>query len=173
MARRGAGRSRLGAVMGVALKDFETGFWRMVKKTRGCWLWCGGTIPQGTGIYQGGRKGKVRQVHRISYELLVGHVPAGMDVVRTCKHPACVKPTHLVLQTLQQRGQHRKGVYGKAKATEVMRLRSLGWKQEAMAKELGVSIYFIRGVSQGRTWRNVTGLKPNPKVDGQPWRKRS
>jgi hypothetical protein len=159
--------------MGVTLKDFVTSFWEKVTKSRRCWLWCGAMTPRGTGLYQGGRKGKMRQAHRIAYELSIGPIPAGVDVVRTCNHPACVKPAHLVLQTPLERNQNQKHAFGDVKAKKVMRLRSLGWTQKEMAKELGVSIYFIRGVSQGRTWRNVTGLKPNPKVNGQVWRKRS
>jgi hypothetical protein len=159
--------------MGVALKDYQTGFWERVKKTKACWLWCGGQDASGFGLYRGGRKGKTRRVHRIAYELLIGPIPPGLDVVMTCKHRTCVRPSHLVLQTPVERNQNQKSALGAAKVRKVMRLRSLGWTQEEMATELGVSIYFIRAVSQGSRWRNVTGLKPNPKVDGQVWRKRS
>jgi hypothetical protein len=159
--------------MGVTLKDFETRFWERVKKTKGCWHWCGGKDVNGFGLYRGGRNGKTRRVHRIAYELLVGPIPPGMDVALMCKNRACVNPMHFVLQTPMERGQVKKRVLREVTVRKIMRLRALCWKQKQIATELGVSIYTVRCITQGRSWQNVTGLtKPTWMSSGQVKRKR-
>jgi hypothetical protein len=160
--------------MGVVLKDFKTRFWERVKKTDSCWLWCGAKHEDGFGIFQGGRKLKMRRAHRIAYELLVGPIPAGMEVATMCKNRLCVNPMHFVLQTPREGRQVKKRVLRAVTVRKIMHLRALGWMQQRIATELGVSIYSVRCITQGRTWQNVTGLKkPEWMASGQPRRKRS
>src|SRR5438132_871214 len=85
-------------------------FWKRVQKTEGCWLWTasvkGPECPYGT-FSAGG----TRAVHRISYELAFGAIPAGMFVLHDCDTPLCVRPDHLFLGTQQDnmRDMIRKG----------------------------------------------------------------
>lgn len=61
--------------------------------TEGCWLWPGTIADTGYGTFavSGVRYG----VHRISYELFVGPIPAGLLVLHSCDVRACVQPAHL------------------------------------------------------------------------------
>lgn len=59
----------------------------------GCWIWSGYLCNKGYGIFwfDGGAK----KAHRISYELYVGQIPAGMVVDHVCRERSCVNPEHL------------------------------------------------------------------------------
>lgn len=56
----------------------------------GCWIWLGGQRKDGRyGLYRG------RHAHRGVYELLVGPVPAGLELDHLCRNGLCVNPAHL------------------------------------------------------------------------------
>lgn len=60
----------------------------------GCWIWQGGINPEnGYGYTRAG--GRVRSVHRLLYEALVGEVPDGLVLDHLCRTPACGNPAHL------------------------------------------------------------------------------
>ncbi len=59
----------------------------------GCWLWSGSLNKGGYGSY--GYKGRTRNAHRVSWELHVGDVPAGLDLDHLCRVRRCVEPGHL------------------------------------------------------------------------------
>lgn len=61
-----------------------------------CWLWTGApTARGGYGLIgAGGTRNQVR-AHRFSYELLVGPIPAGLEIDHLCRVHLCVRPTHL------------------------------------------------------------------------------
>lgn len=68
-------------------------FWLKVNRTGGCWLW---TAAVSTGGY--GRvhwDGKLRQAHRVAYELEVGPIPEGLELDHLCRVRRCVRPDHL------------------------------------------------------------------------------
>ena len=69
-------------------------FWKKVAKTDSCWLWKGHTHHR-DGYGRVMLKGKVRQAHRISYELLRGPVPEGTELDHICRTKNCVNPDHL------------------------------------------------------------------------------
>ncbi len=83
-------------------------FWYYTDATTedGCWTWCGTVTGEGYGVMSvdGGQV----KAHRYAYELLVGPIPAGLDLDHTCHHAdptchegdhcphrRCVNPTHL------------------------------------------------------------------------------
>lgn len=71
--------------------------WRHVDKNGplGCWLWTGSI--NGHNGYGGlkMRDGTVILVHRLSYELLVGPIPKGLEIDHLCRVRNCVNPAHL------------------------------------------------------------------------------
>lgn len=58
-----------------------------------CWLWTSTITGAGYGLI--GVDGKRRYAHRISYELLVGPIPQGLELDHLCRTTACVNPDHL------------------------------------------------------------------------------
>lgn len=58
-----------------------------------CWEWQGSRDRGGYGRL--GRRGKVHAAHRYVYEILVGEIPAGLDIDHLCRNHACCNPGHL------------------------------------------------------------------------------
>jgi len=58
----------------------------------GCWLWTGSKTR---GYGNVGHKGRNVYAHRLTYELLVGPIPPGLELDHLCRTPACVRPSCL------------------------------------------------------------------------------
>lgn len=84
----------------------EERFWEKVDKSDGCWLWNAAISTSGYGHFR--YEKKVREAHLVSYMLLVGDIPEGMQLDHTCHtndatckggvscvHRRCVNPSHL------------------------------------------------------------------------------
>jgi hypothetical protein len=77
-------------------------FWSKVvpEPNTGCWIWCGdhnghyGNI----GILENGRQRRLL-VHRLSYEMHIGPIPAHLQIDHWCNVKLCVNPDHLHLCT--------------------------------------------------------------------------
>lgn len=73
-------------------------FWSRVEKTSGCWFWTGSLDAYGYGRFS--LNGKYKKAHALSYELVIGPVPLGLELdhrcrTRHCVNPACLEPvTH-------------------------------------------------------------------------------
>ena len=73
----------------------------------GCWLWTGGDTGTGRGGNYGKvwHEGRMRSVHRVVFQLLVGEIPFGHDVDHLCArwsgtpdpriNRRCCNPDHL------------------------------------------------------------------------------
>ncbi len=86
---------------------------RLVRQTEfdDCWTWTG-YVDRGYGkIGVGGRRGRVRRVHRLGWELLVGPVPDDLTLDHLCRNRACWNPDHLEPVTAEE--NNRRGVQAK------------------------------------------------------------
>src|SRR5882672_5605131 len=61
--------------------------------SNGCWLWQRSRHRDGYGKIK--LAGKDQYVHRVSYEIHVGPIPAGLCIDHLCRNRACCNPIHL------------------------------------------------------------------------------
>lgn len=84
----------------------KMGDWYVPEPNTGCWLW----MRTLTGAGYGGQSlfGKKRLAHRISYELLRGPIPAGLQIDHLCRCRSCVNPDHM--ETITRRENILRGM---------------------------------------------------------------
>lgn len=66
---------------------------RIAVQASGCWEWTGTRKETGYGRIE--VAGRIVHVHRHVYELLVGPVPAELEVDHLCRNRPCCNPAHL------------------------------------------------------------------------------
>jgi hypothetical protein len=91
----------------------ETRFWSNVNKSGPiptsrpdlgpCWIWTAGRTSEGYGQF----KWKQEPIwstlaHRISYYLIVGPIPEGLEIDHLCRVRTCLNPAHLEPVTAQE-----------------------------------------------------------------------
>lgn len=84
---------------------WEERFRSKVNYSDKCWEWTGTRY----GCFF--RSGKKLYAHRVSYEMSVGPIPAGMQIDHLCRNRICVNPSHLEVVTgavnLQRQAAHK------------------------------------------------------------------
>lgn len=147
------------APLGVAAR-----FWPKVSKTDGCWNWTASKNSWGYGTIVDD-DGRTRTAHRISWRLHHGAEPTGC-VLHRCDNPACVRPDHLFLGTVQDnnadmmaKGREQRGERSglavltdeRVRAMRALRRDGIGTRE--IARRFGISngtaSYAIRGITWG------------------------
>ena len=140
-----------------------------VHKTRGCWIWTGSCGQAGHGQIMADRNigpsRRLRQTHRVSWEIHYGPIPDGLCVLHKCDNPACVRPDHLFIgtkadNTADMLGKQReaRGVdLPQAKLTEkqVLEIRASDAPQRELARRYSVSQPAISNIKRGVYWRHL------------------
>lgn len=95
---------------GQSKKGVSGRFWERVipEPNSGCWLWVGGRARYGYGTFY--LNGRHVYAHRVSYEMHVGPIPAGLELDHKCRVPACVNPNHL--EPVTHRENVKRGLAG-------------------------------------------------------------
>lgn len=85
-------------------KTLERRFWRKVhfEPNSGCWLYSGGENGHGYCSIKLPHCGRRIYVHRLSYEMHKGAIPAGLEIDHRCRVRCCVNPDHLEAVTVTE-----------------------------------------------------------------------
>lgn len=140
------------------------------KQADGCIPWLG-SLASGYGHLRISHPQKDEDVgaHRISYELFVGPIPAGLHVCHRCDHKYCVNPTHLFVGTHQENVQDliSKGLQikgedrynSKLTTNDVREIRKRcqdGESQHKVATAFHVSRQLVGDIVARKTWKHVS-----------------
>lgn len=137
----------------------------------GCWLWNASTYPYGYGRFH--LDGKTQYAHRVSYQLYVGEIPAGLFVCHKCDVKWCVKPDHFFIGTSadNMRDKTSKGrgkvpaQYGEknsmsklteGQALEIYQRVHAGERQTDLAAEYQIHQVTVSDIKRGYRWAHLT-----------------
>jgi len=159
-------------------ETFTERFWSRVDKNgpNGCWIWKGELSESGYGRVK--RLGEHLSCHRLTFGWMFGAPPKHLLVCHHCDTPACVRPDHLFLGTVQDnvddcikknRRRYHQGekiwMMGerncKAKLTDslVRMIRAKDFENYSakifMSRELGISDKSLNNVIARRTWKHI------------------
>lgn len=153
--------------------SFLKRFWPKIDK-RGpdeCWLWKAAFVNGGYGVIGSDHPvPAMLRAHRVSYELAVGEILAGMEVCHICDNPPCCNPAHLFAGTHAQNmadmaakdrangGAPPGERHGRAKLTykQVREIRSTpAISLRATAKKFGVSKSMVSFIRRGENWKEL------------------
>jgi hypothetical protein len=138
-----------------------------------CWLWTSSIHKSGYGLFfmPGKHRNAAKaKAHRVSYELFVGPIPEGLDVLHRCDVRRCVNPDHLYpgtdadnMRDRDSRGRRPPPTgtkNGRAKLTEeavreIKRALAAGETQTSLGRRYGVAQGQISNIALGKQWAHV------------------
>jgi hypothetical protein len=133
-------------------------------KDSGCWIWTGGTRPNGKGVLypkHWNENKKAIGAHRFSYIIHHGIIEDGIYVCHKCDTPLCVNPEHLFLGSHQDnmkdmteknrsyKGRGEKKHCSKLTNKQANEIRENPLSQSKLAKIYGVSQTTIGRIKRG------------------------
>ncbi len=130
-----------------------------------CWEWRARRNEKGYGQFR--FHGVMTRAHRIAYQITIGPIPDGFDILHSCDNRACMNPRHLFTGThldnmadmvRKGRGNAPRGEsHHSSKLTEfqVRAIRKSPESLTVLASKFGVSFSTIADVKRHRTWRHL------------------
>lgn len=179
---KACGRSSQSIMGDEEIKQYLLGRVVIPKDPGKCWLWTGSLNDAGYGMAF--VKKDAFRAHRLSYELFIGAIPSGLDILHSekCSTRACINPLHLRPGTnaenvqdrlafgSQPRGSsHYATHFEERDALAILRLyHEKHWTYKALAKRYDVAIVTIHDIIQRITWQHVRpNLYAPPEQDGR------
>lgn len=141
---------------------------KTVKRDSGCVDWIGTKFHNGYGVCVWKRKHM--KAHRVSWELFVGQIPDGKQVLHKCDRPCCVNPQHLFIgdpksnnDDMRRKGRNRveRGVdryNAKLDDDSVRQIRILhesGSSIGVLADAFCVNAWTITNIVHRKRWKHV------------------
>ncbi len=125
-----------------------------------CWLWTGKKRANGYGIAWNAALHREVRAHRAAYILEFGHTD--LDVCHHCDNRLCVRGSHLFsgtkkdnLADMTAKGR-RFAKLTESQVIEVMKLRTDGITQQAIADLFNVSQSCIAHICTGKNWKKIS-----------------
>ena len=136
-----------------------------IEDENGCWIWqraCKGKeVANGGGYGCLSIKGKCVGAHRYSYELEIGPIPEGMQILHSCHNTKCVNPAHMRVGTNFENAQD-KLVAGRypSKLTiyqvrVIKRAARMGVFQRVIAERFNLHQADVSNIVNGKYWKHV------------------
>jgi hypothetical protein len=152
-------------------KDLNRRFWSKVNKVTStfynvtcCHEWTASVDTAGYGQI---RNGKLALAHRLVWEMLVGPIPDGEQVLHRCDNRRCVNQDHLFLGTnddniadkvAKGRASRLKGATNgnsKLTDTQVLEIRTAIGSQRAIARQYGVNQRLVWAIKHKVMWSHI------------------
>jgi len=126
-----------------------------------CWIWIGAPLGPNYGGFK--YNGIRYYAHRFSYELFIGGIPIGLEVMHSCDTPPCVNPKHLKVGTHSDnirdkviRGRHV-SQRSKLSASDLDSIKQDWRTQSEIADDFGISQCYVSQIQ--------SGYSPKPALD--------
>lgn len=129
----------------------------------GCWLWQAGEGTDGYGRFR--LNGLHLRAHRAAWELFVGPIPIGLNVLDRCDVPKCVRIEHLFLGTTldniadkmakgrQDAPRGEAHPFARLTSAAVAEIRASSDTTASLARRFGVAWSTVADARKGRRWR--------------------
>jgi hypothetical protein len=105
--------------------------------------------------------GKTRGVHRVSFELANGPIPAGKRVCHRCDNPPCCNPEHLFCGTGREntrdaalKGRLRRKLTEEQRS-QVVALHRSGISKGELSRNFGITHRSITQILDAAAWRTI------------------